>query len=344
MRVAALFSGAGGLDLGFKKAGFDVVWANEYDKTIWETFEKNHPETKLDRRSIRNIPNDELPENIDGLIGGPPCQSWSLAGAMRGIEDDRGSLFYEYIRVLSHLKPKFFLAENVKGIVSKAHKQSFDHILNLFDEAGYTCHYEVLNACDYGVPQTRERVFIIGFRKDINVNFKFPKPVKDKVYLNSVIKGLEDAIPHKKGTTLSSKIPNNEYLTGSFSTIFMSRNRRRNIDEHSFTIQAGGRHAPIHPLSPPMVKVDTDKFEFEGDYSKVRRLSVRECARIQTFPDDFIFYYSNVNDGYKMIGNAVPVQLAFHIASSIKTTLAPLERKKEKKVDFEYCSNHLKAL
>ncbi|MDD5052502.1 MAG: DNA cytosine methyltransferase [Sulfuricurvum sp.] len=344
MRVAALFSGAGGLDLGFKKAGFDVVWANEYDKTIWETFEKNHPETKLDRRSIRNIPNEELPQNIDGLIGGPPCQSWSLAGAMRGIEDDRGSLFYEYIRVLSHLKPKFFLAENVKGIVSSAHKQSFEHILHLFDEAGYTCHYEVLNACDYGVPQTRERVFIIGFRKDINVNFKFPKPVKDKVFLNSVIKGLEDAVPHKKGATLNTKLPNNEYLTGSFSTIFMSRNRRRAIDEHSFTIQAGGRHAPIHPLSPPMVKVDTDKFEFEGDYNRVRRLSVRECARIQTFPDDFIFYYSNVNDGYKMIGNAVPVELAKHIADSIKIALSSLPKKEQKKLDKEYNSTLFEAV
>jgi DNA (cytosine-5)-methyltransferase 1 len=343
VRIAALFSGAGGLDLGFKNAGFDVVWANEYDKTIWETFEKNHTDTKLDRRSIRNIPNNELPENIDGLIGGPPCQSWSLAGAMRGIEDDRGSLFYEYIRVLSHLKPKFFLAENVKGIVSRAHRKEFENIISLFDEAGYNCQYEVLNACDFGVPQTRERVFIIGFRKDIKVDFKFPKPIKEKVYLNTVIKGLEDAVSYKKGTVSNTKLPNNEYLTGSFSTMFMSRNRRRDIDEHSFTIQAGGRHAPIHPLSPPMVKVDTDKFEFEGDYNQVRRLSVRECARIQTFPDNFIFYYSNVNDGYKMIGNAVPVQLAYHIASSIKETLAPLE-KKDKKINRGYHSNLVEAL
>lgn len=321
MRIAALFSGAGGLDLGFKKAGFDVVWANEYDKTIWETYEKNHPETHLDRRSIRDIPNTELPENIDGLIGGPPCQSWSLAGAMRGIEDDRGSLFYEYIRILKHLKPKFFLAENVKGIVSSAHKNAFGHIVELFDEAGYNCQYEVLNACNYGVPQTRERVFIVGFRKDLNVDFKFPKPSENKIYLDTVINGLEDAVEYQKGKDPKTKLPNNEYLTGSFSTIFMSRNRRRAIDEHSFTIQAGGRHAPIHPLSPPMVKVDTDKFEFEGDVNKVRRLSVRECARVQTFPDDFIFHYSNVNDGYKMIGNAVPVELAKTIALSIKKAL-----------------------
>jgi len=329
LRIAALFSGAGGLDLGFKKAGFDIVWANEYDKTIWETFEKNHPETQLDKRSIRDIKNDELPLNIDGLIGGPPCQSWSLAGAMRGINDDRGSLFYEYIRVLKHLQPKFFLAENVKGIVSSAHKKEFNNILDLFLEAGYKCKYEVLNACDYGVPQTRERVFIVGIRNDLDIDFKFPKPLKEKVVLENIINGLEDAVPHKKGETPNTKIPNNEYHTGSFSTMFMSRNRRRELWEPSFTIQAGGRHAPIHPFSPPMIKVGVDKFEFQGDFKEVRRLSVRECARIQTFPDDFIFYYNNVNDGYKMIGNAVPVELAKHIALAVLGSISSQSSKRE---------------
>lgn len=321
MRIAALFSGAGGLDLGFKKAGFNVVWANEYDKTIWETFEKNHQSTFLDKRSIRDIPNDDLPKEIDGLIGGPPCQSWSLAGSMKGINDERGSLFYEYIRVLNHLKPKFFLAENVKGIVSKAHINEFNNIIKLFNDSGYDCQYKVLNAYDYDVPQTRERVFIIGFRKDLNVSFKFPIQSDIKVNLKTVIEGLEDALPFKKGTKSETKIPNNEYLTGSFSTIFMSRNRKRNIDEPSFTIQAGGRHAPIHPSSPSMVHVGKDEFKFDGDLSKVRRLSVRECARVQTFPDDFIFYYDDINNGYKMIGNAVPVKLAKHLASQIKKAI-----------------------
>ncbi len=321
MRIAALFSGAGGLDLGFEKAGFNLIWANEYDKTIWQTFEKNHPNVTLDRRSIRSIQNTELPQDIDGLIGGPPCQSWSLAGSMRGINDERGTLFYEYIRVLKHLNPKFFLAENVKGLISKAHKESFNQILKLFEEAGYDCHYELLNACDYGVPQTRERVFIIGFRKDLNIDYAFPKPIEDKTYLDFVIKGLEDAVPHKKGEGTTTKVPNNEYMIGSFSSMYMSRNRRRTVDEHSFTIQAGGRHAPIHPLSPPMIKIDHDVFKFAGDLNSVRRLSIRECARIQTFPDNFIFHYSNINDGYKMIGNAVPVQLAYHLAKSIKTAL-----------------------
>jgi DNA (cytosine-5)-methyltransferase 1 len=323
MRVASLFAGAGGLDLGFKQAGFDIVWANEYDKTIWETYEKNHPTTFLDKRSIRDVRNEELPENIDGLIGGPPCQSWSLAGTMKGIHDERGSLFFEYIRILKHLQPKFFLAENVKGIVSKAHIKEFNNILSLFDEAGYSCQYKVLNAYDYGVPQTRERVFIVGFRKDLESSFEFPLPIERKSHLDEVIKGLEDAVPFEKGREPLTKIPNNEYFTGSFSSIYMSRNRRRTIHEPSFTIQASGRHAPLHPLSSEMVKVSKDKFEFV-DEKNVRRLSVRECARVQTFPDSFIFYYKNINDGYKMIGNAVPVKLAYYIACEIKKAIEAL--------------------
>lgn len=315
MRVAALFSGAGGLDLGFKNSGFDVVWANEYDKTIWETFEKNHKNTFLDKRSIIDIPNNEFPSDIDGLIGGPPCQSWSLAGSMRGIDDDRGKLFYQYIRALNYMKPKFFLVENVKGIVSKAHLNSFSHIIELFEQSGYNCHYKVMNAVDFNVPQTRERVFIVGFRKDLDIDFKFPRPIKRKNTLDKVLEGLEDAVPD--GEISNNDIKNNEYMTGSFSTIFMSRNRIRNYDEPSFTIQASGRHAPIHPSSPKMIKIDKDKFVFDGCETKVRRLSVRECARIQTFPDDFIFYYKKINNAYKMIGNAVPVKLSEAISKSI---------------------------
>ena len=116
-----MFSGCGGLDLGFKKAGFDIIWANEYDKSIWKTFEYNFPKTKLDKRSIADISSSEIP-NADGVIGGPPCQSWSEAGAGRGINDCRGQLFYEYIRMLKDKKPLFFLAENVSGMLLDRHK------------------------------------------------------------------------------------------------------------------------------------------------------------------------------------------------------------------------------
>lgn len=316
MRVATLFSGAGGLDLGFEKAGFAVVWANEFDKQIWQTFEMNHKTTFLEKRSIRELTVNDLPDDIDGLIGGPPCQSWSLAGTMRGINDERGSLFFEYIRLLNLMQPKFFVVENVKGIISKAHKQTFDHILSLFEQSGYDCKYQLLDAADYGVPQNRERVFVVGIRSDLKIDFEFPKPLKDKILMQDVLAGLENAVPFIKDGE-QPDIPNNEYFVGGFSSMYMSRNRRRDFSECSFTIQASGRHAPLHPSSPKMEKVDVDEFRFKGEGE--RRLSVRECARIQTFPDDFIFYYKDINQGYKMVGNAVPVNLAFELAKQIKT-------------------------
>jgi DNA (cytosine-5)-methyltransferase 1 len=136
LKLVSLFTGAGGLDLGFEKAGFEIVWANEFDKSIWETFELNFPHTKLDKRSIVDIQSSDMPK-VDGIIGGPPCQSWSEAGAGRGISDSRGQLFHDYIRLLKKKQPKFFLAENVSGILSSRHSEAFANILKEFESAGY---------------------------------------------------------------------------------------------------------------------------------------------------------------------------------------------------------------
>ncbi|AEW86349.1 DNA-cytosine methyltransferase [Flavobacterium columnare ATCC 49512] len=324
MKIVSFFAGAGGLDLGFQKAGFNVIWANEYDKEIWETYEKNHPHTKLDRRSIVNIPADEVPD-CDGIIGGPPCQSWSEAGALKGINDKRGQLFFDFIRILEAKQPKFFLAENVSGMLLGRHSEALKNIQELFRNAGigYELSFEMLNASDYDVPQDRKRVFFIGIRKDLKFKFIFPKSYFKKCTLENAIFDLKDtAIPAKQGNKTNScdcKYPNHEYMTGDFSTIFMSRNRVRSWDEQSFTIQAGGRHAPIHPQAPKMKFIEQNIRIFEpGKEHLYRRLSVRECARIQTFPDNFIFHYNSISAGYKMIGNAVPVNLAFHLAESIK--------------------------
>ena len=324
MNIISLFSGAGGLDLGFQKAGFNILWANEYDKTIWETYEKNHS-TPLDKRDIRNISSSDIPD-CDGIIGGPPCQSWSEAGAGRGIDDSRGKLFYEFIRILKDKKPKFFVAENVSGMLADSHKEAVKNIISHFEEAGYNVTVNLANAANYDVPQDRKRVFYIGFRKDLNINYKFPEPLNYKITLKDAIWDLKDTSikAQDKNKTNGNKcfIPNHEYMNGGFSTIYMSRNRVRNWDEQSFTIQAGGRHAPIHPQAPKMIFVEKNKRIFApGKENLYRRLSVRECARIQTFPDDFIFYYTDISDGYKMVGNAVPIMLAFHVAKSIKTIL-----------------------
>jgi DNA (cytosine-5)-methyltransferase 1 len=321
MKIASFFTGAGGLDLGFERAGFKVIWANEFDKVIWETFEHNFPKSILDRRSILDIPSSEVPD-VDGIIGGPPCQSWSEAGAGRGAEDERGSVFFEYIKILKNKQPTFFLTENVSGMLHGKHNDSFNKILNKFSDAGYIVSYKLLNAKDYNVPQDRKRIIFVGYhKKKVGKEFEFPK-TSDPITLKDAIFDLKNnakpALEKNKTNGDKLKISNHEYMTGGFSTMYMSRNRVRNWDEQSFTIQAGGRHAPIHPQAPKMVLVGKDKRIFEQDKEDLyRRLSVRECARIQTFPDDFIFKYTNVSDGYKMIGNAVPVNFAEALAKQI---------------------------
>ncbi|MBU0278638.1 MULTISPECIES: DNA cytosine methyltransferase [unclassified Gemella] len=321
MNIISLFSGAGGLDLGFKKAGFKIVVANEYDKTIWKTYEKNH-NTALIKGDICNIPSSMFPE-CDGIIGGPPCQSWSEAGSLKGIDDPRGQLFYEYIRVLKDKQPKFFLAENVKGMMAKRHNIAVKNIVSQFEKAGYDVFIHLLNASDYGVPQDRKRVFYVGFRKDLNIKFNEPpKSYNFKLTFKDAIFDLKDsaipALEKNKTNEEKCKISNHEYFIGDYSPIFMSRNRVRTWEQQAFTVQASGRQCQLHPQAPVMPKIEKNKHVFKnGKEYLYRRLSVRECARIQGFPDNFKFYYTNLNDGYKMIGNAVPVNLAYEMAKAI---------------------------
>jgi DNA (cytosine-5)-methyltransferase 1 len=321
--IVSLFAGAGGLDLGFHQAGFNVIWANEFDKKITPTLMHNFKTTTVDDRSLFDVKSSEIPEAI-GVVGGPPCQSWSVAGAGRGLSDRRGQVFLEYIRVIRDKKPLFFLAENVAGMLSARHKESLDIIISEFNKLGYHFTYKLVNVKDYGVPEDRKRVIFVGYHKKLGKAFEFPKPVsnKDRKVLKDAIWDLRDsavAALGKNKTNGKLKIINHEYMNGSFSTIYMSRNRVRNWDEPSFTIQAGGRHAPIHPQAPKMIKIGVDKQEFvKGKENLYRRLTVREVARIQTFPDDYEFVYKDVADGYKMIGNAVPVVFAETIAKQIK--------------------------
>lgn len=332
MNVISLFSGCGGLDLGFEKAGFDIPVANEFDKTIWSTFKANHPNTKLIEGDVRKVTKEDIAqyidEEVDGIIGGPPCQSWSEAGALRGIEDERGQLFFDYIRILKEFKPKFFLAENVSGMLANRHSEAVQNILKLFDEAGYDVSLTLVNAKDYGVAQDRKRVFYIGFRKDLNINFSFPKGSTEddekKLTLKDVIWDLQDtAVPAaEKNKHNPAAINNNEYFTGAFSTIFMSRNRVRSWNEQGFTVQASGRQCQLHPQAPKMIKFAKNDCRFvKGKEHLYRRMTIREVARVQGFPDDFKFIYENTDVAYKMIGNAVPVNLAYEIAISIKNFL-----------------------
>ena len=296
MKVISLFSGCGGLDLGFERAGFEIPVANEFDPTIWETFKVNHPKTKLIKGDIRNIKADEFPTDVDGIIGGPPCQSWSEAGSLRGIDDARGKLFYDYIRILKKIQPKFFLAENVPGMLASRHADAVRNIISMFEESGYNVSVTMVNAKDYGVAEERKRVFYIGFRKDLNKGFVFPKGSTEddskKLTLRDIIWDLQEtAVPAASHNCHNPQaINNNEYFTGAYSTIFMSRNRVKGWDEQAFTVQASGRQCQLHPQAPKMQFVEQNKRRFvPGKEHLYRRMTVREIARVQGFPDDFQF-------------------------------------------------------
>lgn len=353
MTLISLFSGCGGLDLGFEKAGFTIPIANEFDKTIWETFEANHPDTKLIKGDIRNIKEEDFPDDIDGIIGGPPCQSWSEAGALRGIDDARGQLFFEYIRILKDKQPKFFLAENVSGMLANRHSAAVKNIVSMFENCGYDVSITMVNAKDYGVAQERKRVFYIGFRKDLGVKFKFPEGStaddNNKITLRDIIWDLQDtAVPTlERNKHNPEAINNNEYFTGSYSPIYMSRNRVKAWDEQAFTVQASGRQCQLHPQAPKMVKVGHNDCRFvNGQEHLYRRMTVREVARVQGFPDEFKFIYTNVDTAYKMIGNAVPVNLAYEIALAIKQALQNNQKpsrnsdKKKEKRNMSAVSNN----
>ena len=172
MNIVSLFAGCGGLDWGFERAGFKIVWANEFDETIHETYRLNHPNTILNTNDVRTLTGSDIPD-CDGIIGGPPCQAWSEGGKQLGIEDPRGQLFLDYIRIVKEKKPKFFVIENVQGILEKKHKASLDGFMKLLTDAGYKIKYELLNAADYKIPQDRFRVFFIGIRNDLRNNYEY---------------------------------------------------------------------------------------------------------------------------------------------------------------------------
>lgn len=322
MIVCSLFSGCGGMDLGFTRAGFDVVWANEFNSQCWSTYERNHPNTELCRENILNLDYATIPD-CDGLIGGPPCQSWSWAGEMGGIDDPRGILFFEFIKVLRIKQPSFFVIENVPGILTAKHRRAYESIMRRLKLAGYDVFVEQLNAKNYGVPQDRKRVFFIGFLKDLEVDFTFPTPLAREVSVRDAIGDLQYTVHRPRIKNRSGRdrceVPNHEYWQGDYSYIFMSRNRVLSWDKAAYTVQASGRQVSIHPQAPKMIPVGRDVMCFDQKkLKKYRRLSIRECARIQTFPDDFIFDYDYLEHGYKMVGNAVPVNLAFRIAQQIR--------------------------
>ena len=358
--LLSLFSGCGGLDLGFELAGlkavmgeevmeaafadkkvfdeninnnvFNTIYVNDIFDEARETYAQNAGKyIYMDKSDIRKI--KEFPK-ADIVLGGFPCPGFSEAGP-RLVDDKRNFLYLHFIRCLMQSKPKIFVAENVKGMMTLGKGEVFKQIVQDFAAAGYTIYHKLLNAAEYGVPQIREQVILVGVRNDIDFEYVHPEPthgygidgLKEVVTLRDAIGDLED--------------DPGDYFTGSYSTIFMSRNRKKLWSQPSFTIQASGRQAPIHPAGAPMEHVGKDKYIFSDGEENNRRLSVKEIARIQTFPDWYEFSRgtSSRNDNakldlvYKQIGNAVPVCLALAVAEPIaEFAKAQLEKEEKAKV------------
>ena len=314
MNVVSFFAGCGGLDLGFEQAGFNVIWANEFEPHCRATYIRNHPNTDFVLGDVCKIDPDSIPD-CDGFVGGPPCQPWSVGGKQKGLDDKRGQLFLKYIDLIKAKQPKFFVIENVKGMLDEKFNDVFKVFVEALEGAGYDVQWALLDAVNFSIPQNRERVFFVGFRKELNVKFTFPTPTcTEPVTLEKAIGDITEE-PNfysglKEDVVVEHKRPNHDVLTSKFGSFYYRGNRRRGWHQPSFTINATADFAPLHPSSPKMIYFGHENWNFQKDrMSEYRRLSVRECARIQTFPDNFIFEYDDIKDAYKMIGNAVPPRL-----------------------------------
>lgn len=299
MKVVSLFSGAGGLDLGFIMAGHEVIWANDLYEDAVHTYEKNLGE-HIFMKDIHDVSIDDIPDS-DIIIGGFPCQGFSVANMKRHVGDERNELYKQLVRVIQAKKPKFFLAENVKGLTNLGHGEVFKMILSDFEAIGYKVKYKILNAADYGVPQTRMRVIIVGVRKDINWEYEFPTPTHSKTGKS----GLPNWVSVSQAL---SEIPDpdkeNDLLNHTYSKYKLNINGyigHRLLDPHkpAPTVTArGDNRGGVVILPHPNGK---------------RRMSCRELAAVQSFPLDYEFCGNN-SSIYRQIGNAVPPLLGCSVA------------------------------
>lgn len=305
--AVSLFSGCGGSDAGIIRAGFDVLMANDILAYAQAVYESNHPETdyRLGNVSkIEHFPDAEL------LVGCYPCQGFSQGG-VRQADRKINTLYLEFARALHQIKPKAFIVENVSGMIRK----NFSHLLQdqvrVFEEAGYRVSCDVLNAADFGVAQERKRIFIVGIRGDFGLDYVFPKPTHGiegtpkKASIREALEGMPDW-------------PEGEFYAREFHWYYLSRNRRNDWDEASKTIVANPRHMPLHPMSPPLKKLEHNVWRFEND-GPARRFSYREAARLQGF-GDIVFPEHKVGSldmRYKVVGNAVPPPLFEAVANQL---------------------------
>lgn len=325
-----LFAGAGGLALGLEQAGFEEIGLVEIDHTACETLRINRPNWNVIEEDIVEVSSRDLLKEfklkegeLDLLSGGYPCQAFSYAGKKLGFDDVRGTMFYYYAEFIKQLKPKMFLAENVKGLTTHDGGKTIQTMIDVFEELGYQVEWKVLNAWDYDVAEKRQRVVIIGVRNDLSnkVKFKYPTPHEYKPVLRDVLKNVPDSVgakyPEKKRKVFDLVPPGGywkdlpddvarEYMKSCY---FMGGGRtgiarRLSWDEPSLTLTCS-----------PMMK-QTDRCHPDES----RPFTTREYARIQSFPDEWQFA-GKMNEIYKQIGNAVPVNLAKCVGIEIMNAL-----------------------
>lgn len=303
MKIVSLFSGAGGLDLGLIQAGNNIIWANDIDKNAVQTYKKNIGD-HIVCDDIQNIDISVIPK-ADAVVGGFPCQGFSQANLLRAMDDERNQLYKFFYKVIKINRPKFFIAENVKGILSLGGGSAIKQIVSDFQEAGYMTTVTLVNMADYGVPQTRQRVFIIGQRTDISTEmlFSFPEKTHGKngdpqpwISIQSVIGHYPD--PDEPNDYLN-------HIRSSYKIAY------RNFTGHRIT-------DPQKP-SPTILARGNGKGGVCAipHYNGQRRLTIRESATVQTFPEDFEFI-GQMNSCYRQIGNAVPVRFAFLLGKELK--------------------------
>lgn len=300
----SLFAGAGGLDMGFERAGFKTIWANDFASDACATH-RLWSDAEVVCGDIAKIDASDIPD-ADIMLGGFPCQGFSLSGP-RKLDDSRNVLYKHYVRIVKAKRPLMFVGENVKGLLTMGNGSIIDAIVADFSDCGYDVYYKLLNAKDYEVPEDRERVIIVGFRTDLGIkDFEYPEPRDFHVTMKEALANISAPMPE-------------EVCNASYSSRYMSRNRKRGWDDVSYTIPAMAKQVPLWPGSPDMEKVGKDLWKF-GDSGETRRFSWREAAAIQTFPADLEFCGDLISK-YKQIGNAVPVKLAEIIAGHLHGVL-----------------------
>ena len=319
-----LFAGAGGMSLGFDNAGFKNLLAVEFNKDFAETYKKNFPRHNLIVDDIKNVTEQQIydiikNEKVDVIIGGPPCQGFSIAGNIgrNFIDDDRNRLFKEFVRFVKIIKPRVFVLENVAAMERHDKGKTIKEIVSSFKEIGYDIKYKVLNAVNFGVPQERRRIFIVGTLGENN--FEYPQEINKIVTVKDAI----DDLPKLENGEIS-EIPNHTAMKHSAQM----------LEKMSYVSDGGNRNDIPENLRPKSgdsrkyIRYDSKKPSFcvTGDmrkifhYSQNRALTCRELARLQTFPDSFVFL-GNTGKVQQQIGNAVPVLLASKIALQVKEVL-----------------------